>query len=135
MEANKLDCRELMIGNHIKINNPKHRPIDNGKLAKILEIRQDSVSLQLIDDEYGINSFLQLLVFITGVPLTEEILIKCGATSIGWKDYKSYNINAIQLNLIDGNWIEYVSRTNINYLHELQNFHYWHKKQNLEIKL
>ena len=132
MTENKLDYRELMIGNHIKINNPKHRP---GKLAKILEIRQDSVSLQLIDDEYGINSFLQLLVFITGVPLTEEILIKCGATSIGWKDYKSYNINAIQLNLIDGNWIEYVSRTNINYLHELQNFHYWHKKQNLEIKL
>lgn len=135
MTENKLDYRELMIGNYVKINNPKHRQNDNGRLAITLEVRQDSVSLQLINDKYGINSFGQLLEFIEGVPLTEEILIKCGATLNGWKDFKSYNINGIQLNYINCNWVEYVTRTDINHLHELQNFHYWHKKQHLEIKL
>lgn len=157
MTENKLDYRELMIGNYVKINNPKHRPNDNGRLAITLEVRQDSVSLQLINDEYGINSFGQLLEFIEGVPLTEEILIKCGYEIISViENNKTYEILVEEVDIdyggndyfelkviesVTGNkeimiQHNYYDRVKIiKYIHELQNLYFILTKQNLEIRL
>jgi hypothetical protein len=141
--GNKLHYRELMIGNYVKINNPKHRPNDNGRLAITLEVRQDSVSLQLINDECGINSFGQLLEFIEGVPLTEEILIKCGFVKKK-QSSPEYWFKSSNKKFTFCKWKtnSYINLTNckglsadIHYIHELQNLYFTLTKQHLEIKL
>lgn len=68
------------------------------------------------------------------IPLTEEILLKSGAVKLD-KLFPSYNLHGIVLNMVNNNWIEYVSRVKLNYVHKLQNFYYTHKEQELNIEL
>ena len=80
---------KLMKGNWVLLDNPTHRPSETGKYAKILQIRENDCSIQMIDDEYGINTFGQLNEFLKPIPLTSEILEKCPqfeCTAIKWND-------------------------------------------------
>lgn len=132
------------IGNLIKINNPKHRPRENGKYATVTHVNRESVGLQLLDDKYGTNTFGQLLEFIEPIELTEEILFKCGyfpVFSNGKGKVFQYLDGLKYSELIK---ITYYEDTNkfflsenkeISKLHHLQNLHYFTHNQELEINL
>lgn len=88
---------------------------------------------------------------LSGVPLTEEILLKCGfgkhVVKMQLLDYEDYRKGNMVINITDGGFeIEFGSelfsieeRTHIttcHYLHELQNIYYWLSgKKELEVKL
>ena len=47
------------------------------------------------------------------IPISEELLLKLGAIKLDFKDFPSFNLKGLQINHIDGLWIEYVSRVEI----------------------
>lgn len=67
------------------------------------------------------------------IPLTEELLLRLEAVKLDFKDYPSYNLKGIQINFINGMWIEYVSRIEITGLHHLQNIFYFRMNEELTI--
>jgi len=127
----KLDVNVLMIGNWIKHDPSEwsYRNNDNVDLGNIYFQWEDR-------DWVALNECTLSIEALSAIPLTEEILLKCeGSLFIGDSHFKSYNINGMEINFIDDKWIEYVSRVEIKYLHELQNIYYWRTKKNLQIKL
>ena len=67
------------------------------------------------------------------IPITEELLLKLGAIKLDFKDFPSFNLRGIQINYIDGLWIEYVSRVEITGLHHLQNIFYFRNTEELDV--
>jgi hypothetical protein len=127
-----LDVNDLMIGNWVKHEPSEwsYRNNDNVDLGNIYFQWEDRDWVALGECTLSIEA-------LSAIPLTEEILLKCeGSLFIGYSHFKSYyNINGINVNFIDDKWIEYVSRVEIKYLHELQNIYYWRTKKHLQIKL
>lgn len=127
----KLDVNVLMIGNWIKHDPSEwsYRNNDNVDLGNIYFQWEDR-------DWVALNECTLSIEALSAIPLTEEILLKCeGSLFIGDSHFKCYNINGMEINFIDDKWIEYVSRVEIKYLHELQNIYYWRTKKHLQIKL
>ena len=128
---NKLDVNDLMIGNWVKHDPSEwsYRNNDNVDLGNIYFQWEDR-------DWVALNECTLSIEALSAIPLTEEILLKCeGSLFIGDSHFKCYNINGMEINFIDDKWIEYVSRVEIKYLHELQNIYYWRTKKHLQIKL
>ena len=128
---NKLDVNDLMIGNWVKHDPSEwsYRNNDNVDLGNIYFQWEDR-------DWVALNECTLSIEALSAIPLTEEILLKCeGSLFIGDSHFKCYNINGMEINFIDDKWVEYVSRVEIKYLHELQNIYYWRTKKNLQIKL
>ena len=127
-----IDSRELRIGNwvtdeffdtfktFIKVDSINNKGInleieDDGKWAEIAKI--------WIGCEYNFESLF-------GIPLTEEILLKCGFGK--WLGLYSQNTFTLSTN----NHIEYEhtqTSVKIKYLHELQNLYFAIKKEELTI--
>lgn len=73
------------------------------------------------------------LFFLTPIPLTEELLLKLGALKLDFKDFPSFNLFGMQINFINGLWIEYVSRVEIKGLHHLQNIFFFRNSEELQV--
>jgi hypothetical protein len=120
-----------MIGNWVKHDPSEwsYRNNDNVDLGNIYFQWEDR-------DWVALNECTLSIEALSAIPLTEEILLKCESSLfIGYSHFKSYNINGMEVNFIDDKWIEYVSRVEIKYLHELQNIYYWRTKKHLQINL
>ena len=113
-----MKANELRIGNLILLTK------DNFKTTK--EYRLYGIDIYKLDESECID--------IKPIPLTEELLLKLEAVKLDFKDYPSYNLKGIQINFINGMWIEYVSRIEITGLHHLQNIFYFRMNEELEIK-
>lgn len=99
---------DLMIGN--KLN---YLTSDGDILVTTLDWQDLK---RVSENEKGFN------LFHSPIPLTEDMLLNnLGAVKLAFKDFPSYSLKGVQINFIDGLWIEYVSRVEIKGLHHLQN--------------
>lgn len=71
---------------------------------------------------------------ISPIPLTEELLVKCGGVKLEHKMFPCYNVNGIQL-ILRGGWFECVHDIHIKSLHQFQNFYFFTKQQELTIEI
>jgi len=70
---------------------------------------------------------------LRAIPISEELLVKTGAIKIDFKDFPSFNLLGMQLNFVNGLWIEYVSRVEITGLHHLQNIFFFRNSEELRV--
>lgn len=120
-----MKATDLRLGNYV------HGPL--GELCHITQLgyslNSDFIGFEIVGKEgFGQNG-------CEPIPLTEDLLVKrLGAIKLDFKDFPSYNLKWMQINYIDGMWIEYVSRMEIKGLHHLQNIFYFRTGEELELK-
>ena len=100
---------------------------------KITEIRAEKCSIYYLRSDTGTyhTSMVDYNVLVP-IPLTSDLLINLGAYKLD-KSFPSYNLFGLQVNYIDGLWIEYISRVEITGLHHLQNIFYFRMSEELKI--
>ena len=129
----KLDVNVLMIGNWIKHDPSEwsYRNNDNVDLGNIYFQWEDRDWVALCECTLSIEA-------LSAIPLTEEILLKCGflKKSIELIVYYEHKETGYILYHIKNKGLK-KGHTNIFYnsLHELQNKFYWDTKKYLQIKL
>ena len=72
---------------------------------------------------------------LRAIPISEELLLKLGAIKLEFKDFPSFNLKGMQINYINGLWIEYVSRVELKGLHHLQNIFYFRNSEDLAVSI
>lgn len=86
-----IKANELRIGNLVTINNPKYHPSATGKIVQVIGIyptqgyeneKSHGVNLEEINQlpNTYYENYSQFICFIDPIPLTEEWLLKFGAT-------------------------------------------------------
>lgn len=122
-------AKDLRIGNYVYFNN------DNYSKGRISEIRE---SIFAGMDKVRLNNVVNKLHFVSNlkpIKISESLLEVLGASRIDFKDFPSYNLKGIQINYVNGMWIEYVSRVEILGLHHLQNIFYFRMSEELSVPL
>lgn len=126
---------ELRIGNLLTDEYYPH----SATRINIESINQDGVNLEIEDDgnwpecaRHYIEPYYKHSELYP-VPISEELLLKLGAIKLDFKKFPSFNLKGIQINYINGLWIEYVSRVEIIGLHHLQNIFYFRNTEELDI--
>lgn len=137
---------ELRIGNYVTVNNPKYRPDITGETVKVVGIemrisKSFPTSSGVIKIEVNINKypdeFGQFNEFIDPIPLSEEWLLRLGFTLNKYQKQDLFyyslevlshgkisyypNIKTIELGTTSG---YNFGKTEINYVHQLQNLLY-----------
>lgn len=145
---NMINVTELRIGNVVVLNNEKYHPKSHGKLHSVLgmkyaptkiahEYGDYSLELEcLVDNEYK-DTISQYNCFIDPIPLTEDILLKCGfyvdktkAHIVAFDNGGIFGMNRIN------ETFEFTSyATPILHLHELQNLYFAVTKKELQINI
>ena len=72
---------------------------------------------------------------LRAIPISEELLLKIGAVKLDFKEFPSFNLKGLQINFVNGFWIEYVSRVEIKGLHFLQNIFYFRNSEELAVSV
>lgn len=116
---------DLRLGNIVKDN--------MGFPMRVISISKEEVLLDF--DENEGDFFEEDFMKLNPVPITEKLLVKIGAVKKEDRDFKSYKIAGMEINLIDSKWIEYVHRIEIVGLHTLQNIFYLTRGEELPIKI
>lgn len=122
-------AKHLRIGNYVYFNN------DNYSKGRISEIRE---SIFAGMDKVRLNNVVNKLHFVSNlkpIKISESLLEALGASKIDFKDFPSYNIKGMQINYVNGIWIEYVSQVEILGLHHLQNIFYFRMSEELSVPL
>lgn len=108
-------------------------------IIKVDSINEHGINLEIEDDgnypecnERLIEPYY-MLDTLRSIPISEELLLNLGAVKLEFKDFPSFNLKGLQVNYIDGLWIEYVSRIEIKGLHHLQNIFYFRKAEDLDV--
>ena len=114
---------DLRIGNLVKTN--------VGQIASIFEIRENQCRIKQDDGHIAFIDYERL----TPISLTEELLLQIGAIKLGLKPFPSFNLYTMQINFIDGVWLDYVTRVEIKGLHHLQNIFYFAKDKELDLTI
>ena len=107
-----INAQDLRIGNYI---------LDGG--GNIVKVTPQRIAD--IDNKFVINN---------PIPLTEDILLKCGFERIESKWRLKNGYHWIQVNLYSY-FINHIQHGLIEYLHELQNLYFALTKEELEINL
>jgi hypothetical protein len=115
---------ELRIGNKVMLN---------GEIITVKSIEFNPVTgnhfIRIEED------FRQIITdFLEPIPLTEELLVKCGGVKLEHKMFPCYNVDGIQL-ILRGGWFEYVHDIHIKSLHQFQNFYFFTRQQELTIEM
>jgi len=124
-----ITAQELRIGNLVMLHNPKYRLVESDKIHQVLEVRENAamVTISGSNNEYG-----QYYEFLKGIPLSEEILLKCGFEPIYKSDF-TVKLELITEHIfeavrsIENDWhIRYKFNVlkHFNYLHQLQNIYF-----------
>lgn len=122
-------AKHLRIGNYVYFNN-----YDYSK-GRITEIRE---SIFAGMDKVRLNNVVNKLHFVSNlkpIKISESLLESLGALRIDFKEFPSYNLKGIQINCVNGMWIEYVSQVEILGLHHLQNIFYFRMSEELSVPL
>ena len=131
-------ANELRVGNWIQYNYPRKNTVFNK--AKVFEIRNKGVVLKskgLIKDYQDYIAFKHDT--LKPIPLTEDILLKCGFDKHEYQYIIEYCINSFKLRYIKKNK-KYVYHTGVRniekrYLHQLQNIYLDLEEKELEVNL
>lgn len=141
---------ELRIGNIVLVSNEQCHPQLKDVLMKVTSIqhRHDlpeySVRIErVVKDKFDVNvDYGQLMRFIKPIPLTQELLLKCGFEKNKTRDdqgvYPFFRKRNFRCRLILGvlSMIEYKDRhQDIKYLHQLQNLFFVLTGEELKITL
>ena len=110
---------DLRIGNKVAVN---------GFEMEVVALFTDTVYLDFKGNEGGV--WEEKIEDIEAIPITKELLLSLGAVDIS-KDFPRFNLKGIQINYVNGMWIEYVSRVEITGLHHLQNIFYFRMTEEL----
>lgn len=116
-----LKASDLRIGNLVKFG-------DN--ICKVIEIT--TIAFYVIDEKG--ETYKNTWAELEPIQITEDLLLKLGGIKLYFKDFPSFNLLGIQINFINGMWIEHVSKVEIQGLHHLQNIFYFRNSEELEIK-
>ena len=110
-------------------------------IIKVDSIDERGINLKIEDDDNypecaqrWIEPYYRLDT-LRAIPISEELLLKLGAIKLEFKDFSSFNLKGLQINYIDGLWIEYVSRIEIKGLHHLQNIFYFRNSEDLAVSV
>ena len=110
-------------------------------IIKVDSIDECGINLEIEDDgnypecaKRWIEPYYRLDT-LRAIPISEELLLKLGAIKLDFKDFPSFNLKGLQINHIDGLWIEYVSRIEIKGLHHLQNIFYFRNSEDLAVSV
>ena len=146
-----MKANELRIGNLVLSNNPLYRKDWLGKVLSVLEIKDESVSVVAIDELPYAFTGGQFLKYIDPIPLTEEILLKCGFKKQDYnmsnchvyqkgsyrvlKSFNDNNINQDYSLCINGISPPTWSIAHFKYVHQFQNLYFALTNTELEINL
>lgn len=96
-------------------------------------LKADGIGEYVLIEKYA-HSFSD----IKPIPLTEEILLKCGFVKLG-NEFHFWEASVFNIENINGIWhicyIDVVLSTHVKYLHQLQNFYHSIMDKELQIKL
>lgn len=113
-----IDARELRIGNYFKYNK-KH---NEGLCMLNIPMKWDD------SDWYQLGECIIFLDWFDPIPITEEILLKCGFTyKLGDLDFKLpngllyYDVKEKKMYLMVGQFADCTDTVPCDYLHQLQN--------------
>lgn len=117
-----MEIRELRIGNYVLL--------DDEKLVKVIWVKYDSVCIIEIGKEYP--HAIVNISRISGIPLTEKILLKFGFLY----DDNFYHLNNIWISNFYENYfsLDGFDETKIEYIHQLQNLYFPLKGEELTFK-
>lgn len=139
---------ELRIGNIVLVSNEQCHPQLKDVLMKVTSIqhRHDlpeySVRIErVVKDKFDVNvDYGQLMRFIKPIPLTEELLLKCGfdeymvlVTEYG--ELRYYGNGQMDIGGYDSCTSGMVFTSECKYLHQLQNLYFALDGNELEINL
>jgi hypothetical protein len=129
--------RDLCIGNLVTDEFYK----DFYNIIKVESIDNEGINLDIVDDgnwpevaqrwvepDYKFSA-------LRAIPISEELLLNLGAVKLSFKDFPCFNLKGMQINFVNGLWIEYVSRIEIKGLHHLQNIFYFRKAEYLDVSM
>ena len=120
-----IQAKELRYGNYVT---------KDGETFKINNIYGSSGLLDIVNNNNSCNRVSIVLGKIQGIPLTEEILLKCGFendyTQQSWH-HRTFIINDFQIEEIENKY--FYNRLNIASLHQLQNLYFALTVQELTI--
>lgn len=125
-----IKANELRIGNWVYGSSGK-------KLIKIDYIKFDRIGMRLIGEGYAgliSESYEETIAFSKPIPLTEEILLKCGFE----KESDAYTYKYFELSYdfyCAVNSCEYTIGEKINSVHQLQNLYFALTGEELKINL
>ena len=125
--------RSVIFTNHLRIGNYVYFNNDNYSKGRISEIRQ---SIFAGMDKVRLNSVVNKLHSVQALKpilISESLLDFLGASKIDFKDFLSYNLKGLQINCVNGMWIEYVSQIEILGLHHLQNIFFFRMNEELAV--
>lgn len=129
----EITAQELRIGNLILLNNEKHRPKETGNVHKIIGINEKSAHIYKVFNNQFEDYYGQFYEYLKPLPLTEEWLLKFGFEKRD-VEFPSYTKQGIQINYIDGKWLEYARRIEVKTVHQLQNLYFALTGEELSIK-
>ena len=112
---------EIRIGNLVKLIYGQR------KYSKVTGVDSEYLYIDEITFDYTEHSEFE------SIPLTEKLLLKLNAVKLDFKDFPSFNLFGIQINFMNGLWIEYVSRVEIKGLHHLQNIFFFRMSEELDV--
>ena len=135
-----IKSNELRIGNWVNIfRTPKDKSMSPFKIEEIYKWDMDDKYYVIVDSTFSVN----IDTGIEPIPLTEEMLLKCGFEQLSIGDGYNYilSINGfgwsvnLKSNDVGFDFLEYQSITKVKHLHQLQNLYHSLTGEELEIKL
>jgi hypothetical protein len=112
---------EIRIGNIVKLIYGQR------KYSTVTGVDSEYIYIDEITSDYTEHSEFE------SIPISEELLLKLNAIKLDFKDFPSFNLFGMQINFVNGLWIEYVSRVEIKGLHHLQNIFFFRNSEELRI--
>ena len=119
-----MDSKELRIGNHVTIWNPKHRPEQTGRMLKVVGIKED-VAILYDEQTPWDSGFGQFIKYLAPIYLSVDYLVSVGFKEVTARSgvAAAYKKGSIRINVSNSDNF-YFRKTLIPYVHRLENLYY-----------